>query len=69
MTFLGNVVSKNVIMVDPRKIKVLYDWKRPITLFEVSSFISLVGYFAQFIEGFATIVVPMTRFTKREVSF
>ena len=37
-TFLGHVVSKDGISVDPSKVEVVSNWARPITVTEVRSF-------------------------------
>lgn len=44
IAFLGNMVSKDGIMVDLIKIESIHDRCRPIYLYEVCSFIGLVGY-------------------------
>ena len=38
VTFLGHVVSKDGIQVDPQKIEAIIDWPRPTTVTEVRSF-------------------------------
>lgn len=62
-------MSKYGIIVDPTKIKAIRDWAKPTSLFEVCSFINLVGYYRWFVESFATIATPMTRLTRKEFPF
>ena len=69
MEFLGHVVSKDGIQVDPKKIKVVIQWQRPIIVMEVRSFLSLVGYYRRFMKDFSKIVVPLTRLTQKNVKF
>ena len=38
VAFLGHVVSKDDIQVDPQKIEAVIDWPRPTTVTEVRSF-------------------------------
>ena len=45
MKFLGHVVSKEGIAVDPAKIEAVVDWKRPSTAHEIRSFLGLAGYY------------------------
>ena len=41
MSFLGHVISDEGISVDPKKIEVVRDWKRPTTVTEIRSFLGL----------------------------
>lgn len=45
VAFLGHVVSKDGIMVDPIKIKAICSWARPTSPSEVHNFIGLAGYY------------------------
>ena len=67
--FLGHMVSKEGISVDPAKVEVLMRWERPKSVFEIHSFLGLAGYYRRFIENFSQIACPMTRLTRKEVSF
>ena len=49
--------------MDPKKVKVILKWERPINVTEIHSFLRLVGYYRKFIEGFLTIATPLTRLT------
>jgi hypothetical protein len=35
MSFLGHVISGERVAVDPKKVKVVVEWTRPINVFEV----------------------------------
>ncbi|XP_072087272.1 uncharacterized protein [Arachis hypogaea] len=67
--FLGHVVSKGGIAVDPSKVEAVIEWERPTTVTEVRSFLGLTGYYRRFIEGFSRIALPMTKLTRKEVPF
>ena len=43
MSFLGHIVSKEGIRVDPKKIEVITEWKPPRNVKEVRSFLGLAG--------------------------
>ena len=45
VSFLGHLVSKEGIRVDPRKIEVIIEWKPSRNVTEVRSFLGLVGYY------------------------
>ena len=53
VAFLGHVVSKDGIAVDPKKVEVLVEWNRPNSVTEVRSFLGLAGYYRRFVEGFS----------------
>ena len=46
VAFLGHVVSGEGIQVDPKKIEVVINWPRPITVTEVGSSLGLAGSLA-----------------------
>ena len=47
--FLGHVVSKGGVAVDPSKVEVVMEWKQPKSVFEIQSFLGLAGYYRRFI--------------------
>ena len=61
VSFLGHIVSKEGIRVDPKKIEVVVKWKPPRNVTEVRSFLGLAGYYKRFVKGFSMIAAPMTR--------
>ncbi|XP_069154406.1 uncharacterized protein [Solanum lycopersicum] len=69
IAFLGHVVSKEGIMVDPKKIEAVRDWVRPASVTEIRSFLGLAGYYRRFVEGFSSIASPLTRLTQKKVTF
>jgi hypothetical protein len=64
--FLGHVVSKDGIHVDPSKIDAVKNWRRPETPTEVRQFLGLAGYYRRFIEGFSKIALPLTQLTQKD---
>ena len=60
VTFLGHVISVDGIFVDPRKVEAVLKWERPTNVTKIHSFLGLTSYYRIFIEGFSTIVTPMT---------
>jgi hypothetical protein len=64
--FLGHVISKGGIAVDPGKMKDVLDWVVPQTVKEVRSFLGLAGY-QRFIENFSKIAKPLTSLLEKGV--
>ena len=52
MSFLGHVVSKDGVMVDPSKIESVKNWVRPTNVSEIRSFVGLASYYCRFVKGF-----------------
>ncbi|GKV05138.1 hypothetical protein SLEP1_g17180 [Rubroshorea leprosula] len=69
VAFLGDVVTKDGISVDPQKIKVVVDWKSPNSVVEVHSFLGLAGCYHQFVGDFSRIALPMTRLIRKDTKF
>ncbi|GJU49683.1 putative reverse transcriptase domain-containing protein [Tanacetum coccineum] len=63
--FLKHMINGNGIHVDPRKIKVVKNWKAPRTSTEVRSFLGLAGYYCRFIENFSKIAKSLTILTQK----
>ena len=61
VSFLGHIVSKEGIRVDPKKIEVVVEWKPPRNVTEVHSFMGLAGYYKRFVKEFSMTTAPMTR--------
>ncbi|TYK01903.1 putative gag-pol polyprotein [Cucumis melo var. makuwa] len=69
VSFLGHVVSKAGVYVDPAKIEAITSWPRPFTVSKVHSFLGLAGYYRQFVENFSRIATPLTQLTRKRAPF
>nr|GFA55976.1 reverse transcriptase domain-containing protein [Tanacetum cinerariifolium] len=67
--FLGHVINKQGIHVDPAKIESVKDWASPKSPTEIRQFLGLAGYYRRFIEGFSKITKAMTKLTQNKVKF
>ncbi|WVZ53872.1 hypothetical protein U9M48_004760 [Paspalum notatum var. saurae] len=67
--FLGHVVSKGGIAVDPSKVSTVMNWKVLKIPKEVRGFLGLAGYYRKFIENFSRIAKPMTSLLEKDAEF
>jgi hypothetical protein len=69
VAFLGHVVSKGGISVDPSKVQDVLSWKAPTSVSDIQNFLGLAGYYQRFIEGFSKISKPMTELLQKDKQF
>jgi hypothetical protein len=69
VSFLGHVISKDGVAVDPRKIEVVMNREWPSNVNEIRSFLGLEGYYRRFVEGFSKFSGPLTALTKKNARF
>jgi len=62
-TFLGYVVSHNVIKTDPEKISTILKYPIPKNIRELRSFLGLTGYYRKFVKNYAK-KVKMVKYPK-----
>ncbi|KAI3746537.1 hypothetical protein L6452_08971 [Arctium lappa] len=67
--FLGHVVNKKGIHVDPAKVEAIKKWETPKTPTEIRQFLGLAGYYRRFIEDFSKIAQPLTSLTQKDKKF
>ena len=67
--YLGHVVTKEGIFVDPEKIRAIEYWLVPKDVTDVRSFMGIIGYYRRFIEGFSRIENPITFLQKKGKKF
>ena len=63
--YLGHVITKYGILVEPDKIKAINEWSVPKDVTDVRSFMGITGYYRRFIEGFSRIMNPITSVQKK----
>ena len=66
--YLGHLVGKDGVRVDPKKIEVMQDWPPPKTLKSLRGFLGLIGYYRKFVKNYGKIAAPLTALLKRTLS-
>jgi hypothetical protein len=69
VAFLGHVISKGGISVDPSKVQDVLSWNVLTSVGDIQSFLGLAGYYRRFIKGFSKISKPMTELLKKDKNF
>ena len=67
--YLGHVASKDGIIVDPKKVRVIMEWAAPRNVDEVRYFMGLAGYYKRFIRNFSQIAYPITSLKRKGKKF
>ena len=67
--FLGHIVSKDGVRMDPAKVEAIRTWPDLKTVHDVRSFPGLCSYYRRFIRSFAEIASPLHALQKKDVSF
>ncbi|CAI7879111.1 unnamed protein product [Closterium sp. NIES-54] len=69
LEFLGHVISRNGIKIDPAKTKTIQEWKSPTKITELQSFFGFVNYVRRFIPNMAGITSPLTDLLHKDNNF
>lgn len=67
--FLGHIVGQDGIKPNPQTTKAVEEWKTLTTVKEVMSFLGLCSYYRSYIQNFSHIAAPLTRLTRKNITF
>src|ERR1044072_1272683 len=67
--FLGHVISRYGIAVDPSKIEAIIAWEQSKTANDIRSFVGFAGYYRRFVKDYAKLTSPLTQLTKKNQPF
>ena len=65
LEYLGHLVGEHGIKVDPRKVAGVVEWPPPTDVSRLRSFLGLANYFRRFIQGYSSMVQPLTTLTSK----
>jgi hypothetical protein len=63
--YLGHLVGKDGVRVDPTKIEAMQDWPQQKTLKSLRRFLGLTGYYHKFFKNYGKIAEPLTALLKK----
>lgn len=64
--FLGFIVTKSGIRTCPEKVKTITEYRVPLDLRSLRSFLGLSGYYRKFVRDYARIAKPLTKYLRGE---
>ena len=67
--FLGVILEKGTVQMDPAKTKGIADWPQPQTVKDVRAFLGFTGFYRYFIPNYSKITRPLIHLTKKAVVF
>ena len=65
LPYLGHIVSKDGIKVDPKMIEAVASWPEPTNLNEIQQFLAVTNFFRKYIQGYTNSTMPLTVLLKK----
>jgi len=62
--YLGLIVSKDQVQMDPVKVQAVREWPVPRNKKEVQQFLGFVNFYWRFMEGYSPVAKPLTKLTR-----
>jgi hypothetical protein len=63
--YLGHLVGKYGVKVDPKNIDAMQDWPHPKTIKILRGFLGLIGYYRKFVKNYGKTSTPLTALLKK----
>ncbi len=64
--FLGFVVERHEVRMNPKKLRAIKEWKSPINVKKVQSFLGFMNYNKKFIKDYFANAISLTNLTKKD---
>jgi len=68
-TFLGFLISKNGIEMDPEKVNGVLDWETPKTVKDIQCFLGFANFYRRFIWKYSALCQPLFNLLRKDVRF
>ncbi|KAL0340046.1 UNVERIFIED_CONTAM: Transposon Tf2-12 polyprotein [Sesamum radiatum] len=65
ISFLGHIVERGRIQMDPKKVQAIEEWRPPSDVHDLRSFLGLANNYRRFVKGYFEIARPMTDLLKK----
>jgi hypothetical protein len=65
--YLGYIISRMGIQMDPENVRAVAEWKEPVNVKGVQSFLGFANFYRRFIRDFSKITIPLTRLTRKDI--
>ena len=69
LKYLRFIIRKFGIKLDPEKIRVIVDQPASMNQMQIRSFLRMIGFFRNYVQGFSTIAAPMTNLLAKEMLY
>ena len=63
MLYLGMIVGKHGIKIDPAKVTAIKEWAKPERVKDIQAFLGFANFYRKFIKGFSNVARPLTALT------
>src|SRR6266852_2129191 len=64
--YLGLIIRKGTVSMDPIKVRTIMAWPTPQKLCELRAFLSFANFYRRFIKNFARLARPLNNLTKKD---
>jgi hypothetical protein len=68
MDYLGVILEKGIMRMDPVKIAGIKNWPTPTKVKDIRSFLGFCNFYRPFIRGFAHIAQPLNELTQKTLN-
>jgi hypothetical protein len=69
MDYLGVILEKGIMCMDPVKITGIKNWPTPTKVKDIRSFLGFCNFYQPFIQGFAHIARPLNELTRKDTEW